>query len=69
MESRRVKWLRDIYDNNEEFRTFVDKTCRTYDLSLERAFSLKTVEDVAMYYMKKKEEGPINDKTGNPEEG
>ena len=60
MENERVKYLRDIYNNYPEFQAFVERTMRTYDLSLERALSLKTVEDVAMYYIRK-DEGKIDD--------
>lgn len=42
-----------LYDENEDFRRFVDKDCRSYGYQKEFAFLCKTVQEVGYYYANK----------------
>ena len=41
---------KELYDSNEEFKGFVDKTCKSYGLTVMDALLLHTVRDVGDYY-------------------
>ena len=41
---------RELYEQNEAFRAFVDKTCKSYGLTVEEALEKHTVRDVGDYY-------------------
>jgi hypothetical protein len=45
--------MKDLYSTNEEFKSFVDKTCKDNDISLDLCLLMKTVQDVAEYYRSK----------------
>ena len=42
--------MQDLYENNEDFKGYVDRYCRTYDLSVEEALEHKLVQDVGKHY-------------------
>ena len=42
--------MRELYNNNEDFKTYVDKYCQTRKVSLEVALSHITVQEVGKYY-------------------
>lgn len=44
-----------LYNENEEFRQFVDKTMKTYGWTLEETLNVLTVMEVGDYYAKKGE--------------
>ena len=50
----KYKFTQQLYDTNEEFHKFVNKCCNTYKYSIEFAFSVCTIQDVAEYYAGKK---------------
>lgn len=39
-----------LYEKNENFRNFVDKTCRQYNISRAEALTYCAVKDVGDYY-------------------
>lgn len=39
-----------LYETNKDFKTFVDKTCKSYGLTVMDALMLHTVRDVGDYY-------------------
>lgn len=41
---------KELYEQNEAFRAFVDKTCKGYGYTVEEALQKHTVRDVAEYY-------------------
>lgn len=52
--------IRDFYNSNIDFRGYVDRFCKTYDLSVDEALQHSTVREVAEYYREKEiEDGKI----------
>ena len=41
---------KELYDTNENFKTFVDKVCKSYGLTVAEALEHHTVKDVGDYY-------------------
>ena len=41
---------KELYDTNENFKTFVDKVCKSYGLTVAEALEHHTVKDVGEYY-------------------
>ena len=41
---------KELYEQNEAFKTFVDRTCQNYGCSVEEALEKHTVRDVGDYY-------------------
>lgn len=41
---------KELYEQNEPFRAFVDKNCKSYGLTVEEALLMHTVRDVGDYY-------------------
>ena len=48
----------DIYNNNPEYKKFVDKTCESYSFKLDFCLLIKTVREVGDYFVKKLEDHP-----------
>jgi hypothetical protein len=46
----------ELYNENEEFRRFVDKSCKDYGLHKDICLLHKTVQDVGDYYKNKEAE-------------
>lgn len=46
----RYDHLCNLYNSNKEFKAFVDKTCRNYNLHKDICLLHKTVQEVADYY-------------------
>ena len=44
---------KELYENNADFRGFVDKAMNDHGWSLEDALNCKTLQDVGDYYRKK----------------
>lgn len=42
--------MQDLYENNEDFKKYVDKYCRTYRLSVAEALEHKLVQNVGRHY-------------------
>ena len=42
--------FKKLYEENKDFHDFVDKTCRTYNVTVEQALTMFTVREVGMYY-------------------
>ena len=40
-----------LYEQNEAFRAFVDRTCKGYGLTVDEALEKHTVKDVGDYYI------------------
>lgn len=48
------KVYRELYETNKEFKDFVDKNCKTYDIPyVQLCLLMKTVQEVGDYYMHK----------------
>lgn len=45
--------IKKLYEENSEFKRFVDRNCAMYGYQKEFAFLCKTVQDVAEYYAHK----------------
>ena len=43
----------ELYGKCEDFKTYVDKYCRTYKISLQEALSHKLVQEVGKNYKEK----------------
>lgn len=43
----------ELYKTNKEFKDFVDKNCKTYDVPLQLCLLMKTVQEVGDYYLHK----------------
>ena len=48
---------KELYDSIPDFKTFVDKTCRNYEFTVDEALKLATIREVGDYYAKKQAEG------------
>lgn len=42
--------FKEMYNSNDDFRTYVDKYCETRKVDLNTALSHKTVQEVGKYY-------------------
>lgn len=42
--------MKEFYDNNMDFRNYVDKYCRMYGYTLEEALEHELVKEVYKYY-------------------
>ena len=42
-----------FYNNNKEFKTYVDKYCKKHGVSVETAFTHRLIKEVAEQYGKK----------------
>lgn len=51
--SEKYQKIKKIYDENEDFKRYVDEYRRGKGISLEVTLTLKVVEDVALYYMER----------------
>ena len=40
--------MNDLYNNNADFREYVNRYCKTYKLTVEEALSHRIVKEVAM---------------------
>lgn len=47
--------MQELYENNKDFKRYVDLYCRRYDLSVEDALKHKVVQDVGRYYQEEAE--------------
>lgn len=45
--------MKELYSNNPDFKTYVDKYCITSHVNLEEALSHATVKEVGDYYRRK----------------
>ena len=43
--------MQDLYENNNDFKRYVDRYCRTYSLSVEEALEHNLVQEVGKQYM------------------
>lgn len=46
--------FKKLYEENKDFRDFVDKNCRTYGVTVDQALEMCTVKEVGMYYSENK---------------
>lgn len=47
--------LNKLYEDNEDFKNYIDKFCKEYGISKEKAFTHKVIiEDIATMYAKQK---------------
>lgn len=58
--------LLELYNTNEEFKEYVDKSCKTYNRTLEESLQNKMSLQYALYLEK---EGRINVRSGEEETG
>lgn len=42
--------MKELYENNENFKRYVDKYCRTYRVTVEVALTHRLVKDVGSHY-------------------
>lgn len=42
--------MQELYENNKDFKRYVDLYCRRYDLSVEEALEHKMVQEVGKQY-------------------
>jgi hypothetical protein len=47
--------IQDLYENNNDFKRYVDRYCRTYGLSVEDALEHNLVQEVGKQYQEKAE--------------
>ena len=47
--------MREFYDHNEDFKSYVDRYCKQYGLAVEEAFKHEIVKQVAEQYREKEE--------------
>lgn len=40
-----------LYEEKKDFKTFVDKVCKAYKVTVEEALLMATVREVGRYYM------------------
>lgn len=54
--------MKQFYNSNSDFREYVDRFCKTYDLSVDEALQHASVREAEMYYREKETEeaGIIN---------
>ena len=45
--------IRKLYNENDDFKRYVDELCKARGISTETALSLKVVENVALHYQGK----------------
>lgn len=45
--------MRDFYNSNSDFRGYVDRFCKTYDLSVDEALQYASVREAEKYYREK----------------
>lgn len=46
----RYKLCETMYNKVPEFHEYVNKCCKTYEISVDFAFSVYTIQEVALYY-------------------
>ena len=46
----------DLYKSNKEFKEFVDKNCKNYELPVQMCLLMKTVQEVGEYYLHKNDD-------------
>lgn len=46
----------DLYNSNKEFKDFVDKNCKNYNLHKDICLLQKTVQEVGEYYLHKNDD-------------
>ena len=42
--------MKRLYEENKDFKTFVDKVCKSYKVTVEEALLMATVREVGRYY-------------------
>lgn len=47
--------MQDLYENNNDFKRYVDRYCRTYGLSVEEALEHNLVQEVGKQYQEPEE--------------
>lgn len=45
--------MREYYDNNEDFKTYVDKYCQKNRITVDEALSHESVRQVYLYYQER----------------
>lgn len=48
--------MKEFYNNNANFKDYVDKFSKHYGMSVEEALSQEIIKQVYLYYKKKEEE-------------
>ena len=48
-----IPWLIDMYEQDEDFKRYVDKYCTKHQISVDEALSHVIVQDVASNYLNK----------------
>lgn len=48
--SKAVFSMKDLYNSDPDFKSYVDKYCRSYKIPVDEALSHELVKQVALYY-------------------
>ena len=48
--SKGVFSLKDLYNDDPDFKAYVDNYCRSYNLQVDEALSHELIRQVALYY-------------------
>lgn len=59
--------MKRLYEENKDFKTFVDKVCNSYEVTVEEALLMATVREVGRYYADNKK--GVSHETVNISEG
>ncbi len=62
----RIDKLKDLYTENKDFRTYVDKYCTKHGLSVGEALEHALVREVAAQYLEKTQEKTISSSSYMP---
>ncbi len=62
----RIDKLKDLYTENKDFRTYVDKYCTKHELSVDEALEHALVQEVGAKYLEKTQEKTISSSSYMP---
>lgn len=48
-----IPWLVDMYEQEEDFKRYVDRYCAKHHIPVEEALTHVIVQDIASYYLNK----------------